>query len=155
MTNVNVSDFYEINSNTTALAPAKHFDYQTIIYETDQVLYVNKRPLELIEPACMEGGATYDGRRLAVIHQTGAKHKVPIPIAPNKGIFAFPTLSPSQYDCHWIFYQHVRQIKPHPSKTTQSLVYFKNGQDPLELSISYPILEKQMHRTSFCIVRFS
>lgn len=155
MTIESIHTYYDINSETMAIIPAKHFDYDSIIYEVNQIIYVKQRPLEMIKPACLEGGSTYDGRRVAVILQTGADHKVPIPINPAKNIYAFPTKSPKLFECIWLFYHHIQTIKPHPTQPHLSIVYFKNGQAPLDLDISFAILEKQMHRTAFCIVRFT
>ncbi len=155
MTIETVYKTYEINKETMALVPARHIDYDTIVYEAHQILYVKQRPLNMIKAACLEGGATYDGRRIAVIHQTGADHKTPIPINPSQDIYAFPTQSASNFDCNWLFYHHVRSILPHPKHPNQSLILFKNGQDPLTIDISLASLEKQMHRTSFCIVKFT
>jgi competence protein ComK len=155
MTIESIYKTYDINKETMALIPAKHIDYDTIVYETNQILYVKQRPLDMIKVACLDGGSTYDGRRVAVIHQTGAQHKVPIPINPLEKIYAFPTHSPSLYECSWIFYHHVRSIMPHPTDPKESQVLFKNGQTPLNLDISHSSLEKQLHRTSFCVVKFS
>jgi competence protein ComK len=66
---------YEINRDTIALQPANHTDYYTIVIEPDQIFYVKQTPLQLIKAACLEGGAGYNGRREAVIHQTGKKAK--------------------------------------------------------------------------------
>jgi competence protein ComK len=155
MTNETVFKTYEINKETMALVSVNHFDYDTIVYETNRILYVKQRPIEMIKEGCLDGGSTYDGRRLAVIRLTGAKHKIPIPIQPNQNIYAFPTHSPDLYECSWIFYHHIRTILPHPTDYSQSQILFKNGQDPLTLELSYASLEKQLHRTSYCIVRFS
>jgi competence protein ComK len=89
---------YEINKETIAIIPANHIDYYSIVLERDQQLHVKLTPLQLIKASCLEGGSTYDGRRLAVTHQTGAQNKVPIPIHPLEQIYAFPTHSPSLHD---------------------------------------------------------
>ncbi|WP_227938687.1 competence protein ComK [Alkalihalobacillus deserti] len=145
---------YEISKDTLALIPAKHVDYYTIVIEKDQQLYVKKTTRQLIEPACLEGGASYEGRRDAVSHQIGVRNKVPIPINPREDIYAFPTHSPKQFECSWIFFHHIKSIKPHQKASNQSIVTFKNDQH-LSINVSFSTLERQMHRTSFCIVRFS
>lgn len=145
---------YEITKDTMALLPARNIDYQTIVLEPHQKRTISQVTLTLIKEACLHGGSTYDGRRLAVISQTGAQNKVPIPINPNEFIYAFPTSSPSSPDCIWIFYQHVKTMKPHQKNPDYSLIVFKNY-DELEVPISLSVLQRQMQRTSYCIVRFS
>ncbi|MCL7748760.1 competence protein ComK [Halalkalibacter alkaliphilus] len=145
---------YEINRDTIALLPAYHSDYYTIVLERDQEYYVKQTPMQLIKEACLEGGADYAGRRKAVIHKLGVQSKVPIPVNPLDQIFAFPTHSPKLHECSWIFYHHIRSIRVNAHEPSQTIISFKNYKE-LPLSISYPSLEKQMHRTAYCIVRFS
>ncbi|NEU30296.1 competence protein [bacterium LRH843] len=152
--NKNVLPNYEIHQDTVALIPAYHPDYDTIVIERYQRLCVKKTPLQLIKLASIEGGADYDGRRKSVIHKTGAKHKVPIPVNPNEQIYAFPTHSASQHKCAWIFYYHVKTIKPSNKKLNHSIITFNNG-TTLPLDVSFTSLRRQMKRTSYCIVRFS
>jgi competence protein ComK len=155
MTEIRVLPNYEINKETMALIPAKHFDYETIVLESNQTLYIKQRPMEMIKAACLEGGSTYEGRRKAVIYQSVAQHKVPIPIHPAEQIFAFPTHSPDLYECHWLFYHHVKSITPDPKTPRNSIITFTNHGEPLIIDVSHNSLEKQLQRTSFCIVRFS
>ncbi|QOY37175.1 competence protein ComK [Anaerobacillus isosaccharinicus] len=144
---------YEISQKTIALIPAAHMEYATIAIEADQLYYIKKFPLQLIDRACLKGFSSYDGRRKAVGYQLGIRHKVPIPISPHEQIYAFPTHSPTQFDCFWLFYQHVRTVKPCP-KTNGVNVTFKTGQQ-LSIPVSYYTIEKQLQRTAQCIVRFS
>ncbi|WP_227937161.1 competence protein ComK [Alkalihalobacillus deserti] len=149
-----ILEHYEINPDTFALLPAYHTDYDTIVWERDQLLYVRKTPLQLLKEACLEGGAEYDGRRIAVTHKTGIQSKIPIPVNPLEHIYAFPTHSPKQSECSWIFYHHIKSIKRHPKNSTQSIITFKNIKE-YSLNVSYHALDKQVQRTSYCIVRFS
>ncbi|MCK0470097.1 competence protein ComK [Halalkalibacter sp. APA_J-10(15)] len=145
---------YEITQDTIALLPAHHIECDTIVWERNDILHVKQSMLSLIKEACLEGGADYEGRRAAVIHKTGIQHKIPIPIHPLDHIYAFPTHSPKLYECAWIFYYHIKSIHRHPNKVNESMVTFHNYKE-LTLPISYATLEKQMQRTSYCIVRFS
>ncbi|OIJ21712.1 competence protein [Anaerobacillus alkalidiazotrophicus] len=147
---------YEITKNTMALLPIAHTDYHSIAIEPTCQFYIRKTPLQLIKSACLEGGSTYEGRRAAVIHQTGAKHKVPIPINPLEQIYAFPSHSPSQFECSWIFHHHIRSLTPQvtPKKMNETVITFKNNQQ-LKLPVSYYTMEKQLQRTSYCMIRFS
>ncbi|WP_209121174.1 competence protein ComK [Alkalihalobacillus sp. BA299] len=66
----------DINRDTSALLPAYHTDYQTIIWEQNHRFYVKKTPLQLIKEACLEGGADLDGRRAAVTIKRGSQQKL-------------------------------------------------------------------------------
>ncbi|WP_407270111.1 competence protein ComK [Radiobacillus sp. PE A8.2] len=148
---------YMINSSTMAILPVRNINYDTIIYERDRTLFIRKTPLQLIKQACLQYGASYDGRRAAVMHLLGSKKKVPIPISVSSGIYAFPTQSPNQFDCTWIFYSHVsriRVIRPLPNSNYQASIVFQTDQ-LLDMKESYYLLEKQMHRTATCIYHFS
>lgn len=144
---------YDITKDTMALIPAKHTDYETLILEPHQKLAVTQSALSILKAACLEGGSTYDGRRQAVSHQTGAQNKVPIPVYPQESIFTFPTHSATAIDCIWLFYHHIKSIQPHSQKPNCSIVTFKNYQT-LEVNVSYQSLMRQMQRTSYCIVKF-
>ncbi|WP_138419866.1 competence protein ComK [Aquibacillus sediminis] len=152
MTNVLID--YHVNEQTIALLPATHIDYDTIVLEVGRKLYVKKTPLQLIKQACLAGGASYDGRRKAVIYQMGVKRKVPIPICPQRKLFAYPTQSPSEFNCHWIFYHHVQSIRPNLSiknPDIKTIITFKNGEQ-IFMNESYYVFEKQMQRTAICIL---
>lgn len=152
-----ILDHYEINGSTMALLAVAHTDYSTLVLEENRQFFVRQTPTQIVKAACIEGGATYDGRRIAVGYQIGAKQKVPIPINPKENIFAFPTHSPKAFGCSWIFYHHVKYITTFTTpkeQTIQSRLSFKNGQH-ITLNESRYILEKQMQRTAICILRFS
>ncbi|MCM3216382.1 competence protein ComK [Niallia taxi] len=146
---------YEISEKTLALIPAYNLEYGTIAMEGKEEYYVKKTPLELIKHAALIGGAEYDGRRSSMSFLTGIKRKVPIPINPRKNIYAFPTQSPSQMDCHWIFFSHVNLISAAASVTNkETTVLFQNGQK-LQLKASPHTLDKQMYRTWMCVKALS
>jgi competence protein ComK len=149
----NFCDNYEISENTLALKPAYNLEYSTIVLEGKEEYYVRKTPLELIKRAALIGGAEYDGRRFAVSYLTGIKKKVPIPINPQKNIYTFPTQSPSQMDCHWIFFSHVNLISGAAS-VKKTIIVFENGKK-LELKESAHVLDKQMYRTWMCVKALS
>ncbi|PAV28416.1 competence protein [Virgibacillus profundi] len=152
-----IMSHYKINEQTIALLPARHMDYASIVYEHNQQLFVRKTPIQLIKTACLDYCSTYEGRREAVIYHTGFRRKVPIPISISKNIYTFPTHSPSDYDCTWIFYNHVKSFISNPSSKklgVKSIITFKTGQQ-LPLNVSPYIIEKQMKRTAMCKFRFS
>ncbi|MDL4841733.1 competence protein ComK [Aquibacillus rhizosphaerae] len=148
---------YHVNEHTMALLPATNFEYDTKVLESNRQLFVKKTPIHLIKSACLNGCSTYDGRRSAVTYQTGAQRKVPIPISPSKNLFTFPTCSPNEFNCHWIFYNHVHSIIPYHAShksVVKSMIIFKNGQK-LAMTESYYLLEKQMQRTAVCILQYA
>lgn len=142
---------YCVTTATQALLSVAHPDYSTIIFENGYKFYVRQTPTQLIKKACIPGGSSYEGRRTAVSMLIGAKHKVPIPIFPPENIYAFPTHSPTQFECSWIFFHHVKCVVPYGK---HSKVTFKNGQTII-LPVSYYTIEKQMNRTAQCMVRFT
>ncbi|GGE27789.1 hypothetical protein GCM10011391_02840 [Pullulanibacillus camelliae] len=155
--NENVFGGYEITQDTVAILATRHIDYATIVLEPDQQLYINKKPLQLIKSACLDGGASYDGRRKAVIHHMGAQkkwNKVPIPIYPLEWIYAFPTHAPDYEECYWIFYLHVKTILPHPKYRGRSIVLFKTRKKPLEVNVSHRSLLRQLLLTSHCMMKY-
>ncbi|MDR4890076.1 competence protein ComK [Fredinandcohnia sp. QZ13] len=151
-----IQQFYEVNPHTMAILPAREIEYFAIVIEVYKIFYVLQTPLQIIQAACLEGGATYEGRRKAVTHLTGAVQKVPIPINPRRKIFAFPTHSPTAFECNWIFHHHVKTIRPSEKNnpTTQSIILFKNNQE-LPMNESHYILQKQLTRTGMCILQYS
>lgn len=146
---------YEITPDTMALISIAHVDYATLVRERHQTLYVKMTPFQIIKAACLEGGSTYEGRRKAVTYLTGAIQKVPIPINPRRNIFAFPTHSPTSFECSWIFYHHIKSIVPshQTSNRTQSIIQFKN-QSELPMNESHYLLEKQYTRTAICVLQY-
>lgn len=142
---------YEINRNTQALLPGLNMDYDTIVVETNQTLYVKKRIINIIKNDCLDGGSTYEGRRIAVTKKMGFGRKQPIPIYPHLGIIAFPTKSPEHFNCVWIFPQHVKRIITVPSG--ESEIVFRDGQS-IVVNESRFVLEKQIQRSAICILLF-
>lgn len=134
---------YDITQKTMALLPERHIDYCTRVVEADHTYYINTPILSLIEQACLEGYSTYEGRR--------DHRKIPIPIIPSQNIFAFPTLSPQQFDCCWLFPNHIQSIHPSQQNKSYSIVKMKNNQTLL-IKQSYSTLRKQMHRSAFTML---
>ncbi|TLS36535.1 competence protein ComK [Pseudalkalibacillus caeni] len=142
---------YEININTMAILPAKHLVYQSIVIEPSGRYYVKETVKQLLTRACLEGGSTYEGRKIAVIHHFHYEQKTPIPVDPNQSIYAFPTESPTQIECCWIFYSHVRRIIPRNNECT---IEFKN-KTTLDVRVSEHQIRKQRERAGNCMSHFS
>lgn len=145
---------YMINKRTMALLPAAHTDYRTIVIEETTTYYINQTPLELIKLACLNGGSSYNGRRIAAMHHLAIYKKVPVALNTREKIYTFPTCSPSLFHCHWIFYEYILSITPIPKVSNQCLITFKNGKK-ITLNVSPNIITRQLYRTAHIIHRFS
>nr|WP_275896239.1 competence protein ComK [Paraliobacillus sediminis] len=134
-----------MTQDTLAITPAKQIDYTTRIIEKNQTLMTRQAPLAIIKTNCLTGAASYQGRRKAASHLVGYIHKVPLLIYERTNIYAFPTQSPTNYACSWLFAQHILKIVRHPD-TNQSTITFHNG-TTLNLEESTYQLRTQLNRT--------
>ncbi|WP_342528435.1 competence protein ComK [Chryseomicrobium sp. FSL W7-1435] len=78
--------------------------FKSVIFTKDGVVYSKLKPVEVMEELCVRNGASYRGREEAtrVLSNRQFNKKVPVLIAaPN--VAAFPTCSPQQLDCIWLF----------------------------------------------------
>ncbi|KAB7662872.1 competence protein ComK [Bacillus sp. B1-b2] len=139
---------YKVNTSTKLVSPAYQIDYQSIVLEGKNEYLVKKTPLEIIKEATIQGGSEYKGRRTSMTYLTGIHKKIPIPISESKDIYAFPTCSPNNPDCIWVFVHHVEDIMPskgaHPS-----IILFNDGVEK-HMKESQHILKKQLYRTWLC-----
>lgn len=113
--------------------------------------------MQLIEEACLIYGSTYEGRRKSAMYRTHLKRKVPIPVSISRDIYTFPTHSPNDHDCVWIFLRHVQFVQGIASENSddeKSLILF-DDQLKLSLDVSSYIIEKQLERTELCKYIFS
>ncbi|MCD8509953.1 MAG: competence protein ComK [Bacillus sp. (in: Bacteria)] len=83
-------------------------------------------------------------------NQTGYDRKVPIPIDIYEDIYAFPTHSPKNFKCSWLFPTHIRSITPDIEDASQSKITFHNGRS-ITLNTNAEILNKQMHFATYCM----
>ena len=142
--------YYRVNNNTMAVAYAPPFYNSALVLEVNGMLRIQKRPLEIIRDACIDYYSSFDGRREAVMCKTKYRRKVPIPINPDLGIYAFPTHALDDKACCWIFYHHVEKIK---EGKYNGIVVFKNGME-LEVETSTYVLKEQMRRTEDIILDY-
>ncbi|PYZ94910.1 competence protein [Salipaludibacillus keqinensis] len=146
-----VQDDYRITKDTMALLPSYQDGSRTLVYETTKRIYVNQTSKEIVNNGCLEGFSSYDGRRMAAIYQTGKNYNVPIAINPYKNIFAFPTNSPSNYDCIWLFYHHIQDISSAKNNPKHSIVTMSDNAHIL-VPVSSFTLKKKMYLTSHCVL---
>jgi competence protein ComK len=143
-------EIYEVTKHTMAILSSFNQDSQALVLDVRGEFHVKQTPMQIIRAACLEGRETYEGRRKAVMHHTSITQKVPIPINIFEQLIAFPTYSPTQIECVWIFYNKIKAIEP---RGERSAVIFLNDHI-LELDLSFYTLERQMQRTAYCEFRF-
>ncbi len=158
MNKLEILEDYLVNPRTMMLLPARQIGYETIVAEQGRQFLIKKTALELMEQACSKYGATFDGRRKSVTEQTGFKRRVPIPVSNYFGIYAFPTHAIKDFDCMWIFANHVHHVEPVPGRKQgakeKSVVVFRNGLE-YELEVSLHTVETQLDRARQCKYMFT
>lgn len=137
---------YIMNETTIGMIPARKIEYDTIVIEGENLLYIRQTPLDIIKQSCIHYWSTYEGRREAVMHHTGFKEKVPIPINPKRGIIAIPTHGIKHIDCCWLMHDHILHYEPIKNdpkyKTT---VIFTNRRN-IKLDVSIRSFQTQIKR---------
>mgnify|MGYP001365043780 FL=1 len=48
----NIKKNYNINKNTLAIVPVKQIEYNSIVLDANQIIYVHQTPLQIIKEAC-------------------------------------------------------------------------------------------------------
>ncbi|MFC3883378.1 competence protein ComK [Bacillus songklensis] len=148
-----LNEKYRISATTMAITAYAHPSYQTKIFDFFGGYYTSMQPLELIEEACIRSGSTYEGRRKSIVYLFHYEKRTPIPISPLHNIFAFPTTSTNHFHCTWLFLHHILQIVPHPTKTNQSIVTFRNNAQ-LIVHATPEFLKSQRQKTAACMTIF-
>lgn len=133
---------YEINSKTLAIIPMKNNISKVI--EENNIFYINKNPISIIDHSCKYFGSSYEGRHIGTVNMIGKSYKTPILIEETHNIIFFPTLSSKSKECYWISLNNIEKYKV---DNINSTVIFKNGYK-LNLNISYGSLENQILRST-------
>ena len=134
---------YEINEATNAIVPVS--ENKSKVFEDENVYYVNKKTIKIIDDSCKYFGSSYQGRFEGAKKMLGPKiYKAPIIVEETREIIYFPTGSSRSLDCAWISLNKVKKIEKKEFKT---VVEFKNNQK-LEVDISYESLNNQLLRAS-------
>ncbi|MCM3742411.1 competence protein ComK [Oceanobacillus luteolus] len=135
---------YFIHLDTMALLPAKHHLYGTHVVEFDKEVFVKDTPLDLIKGVLLHNYSSLEATRRTVKLHTGYWKKVPIPIYLGE-LYMFPTHAMVHFDCCWIAYHHVSEIRD-GSHSEEAIVLFKNGQE-IKFPVSASSLRRQRKRT--------
>ncbi|MDZ5608899.1 competence protein ComK [Bacillus sp. XF8] len=139
-----LTNLHAISSSIMILQPYEDPFYRTQIHTTKGILYSPKTPLELIKELIISHNySTYEGRRKAIIKKWDLHQNTPIPINHRRFICAIPTKSPAAWDCIWVFYKSIKQIKKNAKK--QAVLYFCNGEIET-LPISYYQMKLQWRK---------
>lgn len=147
-----IKQSYQINLRTLGILPAKQIEYDTIVIEEHQTLYIRQTPLEIIQESCINDWASYEGKRKAVSHHMNITYKVPIPISLTENLYFFPTHSPRDINNCWIGAHHIAHIMKHPHSRRKSIIQFQCGRK-LTLDVSEYILQQQMNKTRACMYK--
>ncbi|SFL34142.1 competence protein ComK [Gracilibacillus orientalis] len=145
---------YRITRKTLAIISNKDIFHQSKIVEMEKEIHHSSPPLQIIKENCMHYGAAYDGRKKSVQHHLDFHQKTPIPIVASKAIYTFPTESPQNDNCCWLFFHGVKDIFTETKNNiTNTVVLLINGK-LLTLDISIYTIKEQYDRTGMCKVVF-
>ncbi|HZH63193.1 MAG TPA: competence protein ComK [Metabacillus sp.] len=143
LTKVRVND-YLINRFTMAILPVENkFCSQVIEYEKE--IFVEKRPMEVIDQSCKYFGSSYSGRKTGTKDLMKVTHKPPIVIDPANSIYFFPTTSSTRAHCAWISHSFVKEYSA--TKEDNTKIIFTNGKQ-LNVPVSVGSFENQLFRTA-------
>ncbi|WP_096155211.1 MULTISPECIES: competence protein ComK [Bacillus] len=138
---------YKITAQTMAIFPFVEKD--TIIsriLEVNRELFVSLTPQELLNSGCLFYGSSYSGRKEASKYIAAIQYKVPIIMDSSKGMYFFPTTSPSKEECIWISEPHV--LTQEKQSRLGTLVTFVNGINEV-VPVSLSSFKKQVEKTVY------
>nr|WP_276106867.1 competence protein ComK [Listeria costaricensis] len=144
---------YEINPHTMMILPKiTDGELHSEILELN-ARYISKfTPFEIIKTSCKLYGASFIGRKDGTKHLIGVTHKPPLIIDPLTFTYAFPTASPQNPNCIWVFPQHIRDYDSF--KINQTAIQFANL-NTYEIDISLHSFNNQVARTSMLHMKYS
>lgn len=123
---------YKINTKTLAIIPISNT--KTKIYESDDVLIVDKNAKRIISENCEYYGSSYEGRKKGTVDLIGVTHKSPILVEDSNNIIFFPTCSPRLKECSWI---SLNNLDTYNKLENESVIKFNN-----DLTIKIPVSSK-------------
>lgn len=141
---------YGISLKTMGLEAMYHPEFNTRIYDVEGIFYTTQTIKQLLEEACEKRFADYNGRINAVRKAFPYYQKTPLIICLNEMLYAIPTISPKDYNCKWIFPDH---IKDYIKKSGRQYVVFKNGLRMM-INCSEKTILHQQERARNCLVHF-
>ncbi|RTZ53305.1 hypothetical protein EKO25_24005 [Bacillus sp. SAJ1] len=142
---------YIVTTDTVALTEIYHPELNTKIYDLNGIYYSKQTMKEILKKSCDRYGASYQGRIETVRNIFSYWRRTPLMIYPELFLYAFPTKSPEDFTCRWIFPAH---IQTHIIENNHLYVLFKNGMK-VELNCSLNTYIKQRERTAHCLTHYS
>lgn len=142
---------FKITRDTKAINLCDTGYYRSEIFENNETFYSVRSPLSLLDDGCISGGASLEGREVAVGKILNTRTKLPVPVDPDNGIYMLPTLSKRNKDCVWLSYY---QIDKYEQVDERTLVVFKDGTN-IYVKVSEAVLDLQFKRTSQVIAQLN
>ncbi|WP_237566131.1 competence protein ComK [Oceanobacillus massiliensis] len=142
---------YLIAKETKALMIADSSYYRTKVLEGSEEKLSIHWPEQIIDNSCILHGADLKGRKTAVKNILNSTSKLPIPIAPARGIFMFPTASIKKKDCIWLAFHHIKFYEQRGSQTYIGF-YDETG---VTVNASEKTVDSQYKRASQVIVHYN
>ncbi|MCM3181913.1 competence protein ComK [Priestia megaterium] len=139
---------YRISLTTKALVPVNDPIYRTKVLDEAGEYMISKTCKQLLEEACIRELSTFKGSIAAVRKMFPYKQLTPLVISRSQAIIAFPTSSPNDYSCAWIFSSHVHTSHTLASVSSNpTVIYFKDDTF-ITVKLSYYSLEKKLARAA-------
>lgn len=132
---------YLINSNTLAIVSYLN---QSIVFEKNKKILVNKNPNAIIRCNCNMYGSSYAGRVEGTKKLTGYSYKAPIIIEDKNNIIFFPTCSPRLKNTTWININNVEYA--YRDKTSNKIMFNNGFSIPVKSSLN--VLNNQILRAT-------
>lgn len=142
---------YEINPKTMALL-YNEATLGSIIIETDRIIYCVLTPNQIIKRSCILLGISYEMRRESIRRILKKSQMLPVIMDSYEKIIVFPTSSPRNEKCEWLFFNHI--IDNHPNKYNKkyTIVTFSNGISQKILAAS-SVIDRQLSLCGLIIAR--
>lgn len=141
---MDMMDEYTITSRTIAILPHFHPFLQTQVLEWEGDYYVKEKPQYVINKSCLYYGASFVGRREAIVYRTNYKQKTPILLSESQELIIIPTHSPEHIDCVWLMFHQIHKVA---SSNTGSSITFHNGME-LPFPVSAEVIHQQIQKAS-------
>ncbi|QQZ07684.1 competence protein ComK [Heyndrickxia vini] len=136
---------YVTNPDTCIIIPKydEYGDLLSIVIEIERVFLVNMRPIEIINFSLLNHASSYRGATDGAKYLLGNTTMTPIMISEKQSIYCFPTMSPLNNNCVWLFLGQYKNHKYVNKKRVE--VLFKNDHS-IVLDVSQKSFEKKLQK---------
>ncbi|MBE6140263.1 MAG: hypothetical protein E7172_01860 [Firmicutes bacterium] len=132
---------YIINNKTNLLI---FKNYNTLIYEDEKELTINKEIIKIIDESCCYYGSNYSGRKKSAKYLLNNATKLPIIISERDLLIMFPLESSRHKNGTWILYNSIKSYK----KVKKNVEITFNNDKKFILEVSYNIFNNQVLKCS-------